>query len=256
MEKLNLKGEIDSIEFDAFSDMKNLKELDLSHCKIREISMDALMGCRQLEILNLSHNNLKYLPPGIFDDQQKLIEIYLHNNQLTTLPTNFFLQPQLQLAHLHNNPWKCTCDMQDWLPKVTKLEKSGQTERCVTDFLTGQQILCKQVVKYDINPLYTPRCQNYDGRSVFYVLRKQLRCGSHKLVMHKKQRKFKPHWMKLQEKNKQANLTINAKGKKQKLKLEHINSLQYLMKPQKKQEMKIGEIDSKEKQEMSNEIYY
>lgn len=94
--KLTVRGDIKRIEFDAFAEMPNLKELFLSKCNIREISMDIFFGIRNLEIVDLSSNELFYLPHGLFDEQKRIKEIYLQNNQLTDLPTRFFEIPSVK----------------------------------------------------------------------------------------------------------------------------------------------------------------
>ncbi|XP_017475842.1 PREDICTED: plant intracellular Ras-group-related LRR protein 4-like [Rhagoletis zephyria] len=215
LEQLTLRGSIRSIEFDAFAGLIKLRELELSHCGIQEISMDALMDCRSLEILDLSYNNLSYFPPGLLDDLSSLEEIYLQGNQLRTLPVTFFLRPKLRLARLSENPWQCNCDMYNWRPKITNQERGPRAKRCITDYQTGAQISCRRVDSYVYDNRYAPRCNNHNDRSVFYVLRKQLKCGPGRIVTSKRQsqslfynnvlqrqageKQRMPHWRKIEQ---------------------------------------------------------
>uniref|UniRef100_A0A1A9W5K1 LRRCT domain-containing protein n=1 Tax=Glossina brevipalpis TaxID=37001 RepID=A0A1A9W5K1_9MUSC len=215
LEVLKLHGEIRSVEFDAFSDLSNLRELDISNCQLREISMDALMGCKYLHIINLGYNNLSYIPPGLFDDQLSLEEIYLNNNQLKFLPNSLFQHRKLKLLRLNNNPWKCNCEMSSWKAKITNQEKGLNTERCINDYLTGKKLSCRKIDGYKFNHKYAPRCENYKGRSVYYVLRKQIECGPIK-IMHLRRNGTTvqriPHWRKMQERRQLYKDRLNNKN--------------------------------------------
>lgn len=195
LEKLKLRGELHSIEFDAFAGTPKLNELDLSNCRIKDISMDAFIGCKNLKIINLSNNNISYLPSGIFDDQNHLEEIYLNDNQLKTLPKTFFQQKRLILARLHNNPWKCSCDMFNWKAKITNQEKIATSERCINDFVSGNKLSCRNIKNFKFNKKLAPRCDNFKGRSVYYVIRKQIQCNKKRTIPQQRI----PHWLKIEE---------------------------------------------------------
>jgi Leucine-rich repeat (LRR) protein len=125
--ELKLKGNISSIEFDAFNDLNNIVDLDLSHCHISRISMDAFYGLENVKRIDLSYNDLEYIPPGLFSiqQQQKLNEIILSKNKLLKLPPDFFKslrssnkQFEVQYIRLDGNPWDCNCDMKTWNPHL------------------------------------------------------------------------------------------------------------------------------------------
>lgn len=125
--ELKLRGNISSIDFDAFIDLNNLVDLDLSHCSISRISMDAFYGLENVKRIDLSYNDIDYIPPGLFSIQQqkKLKEIILTKNKLLKLPPNFFKtlrlsnkQFQVQNIRLDGNPWDCNCDMTTWNPHL------------------------------------------------------------------------------------------------------------------------------------------
>ncbi|XP_065358739.1 toll-like receptor 3 [Calliphora vicina] len=201
LEKLRLRGQLGRVEFDAFAGLSQLEELDLSNCHINDISMDAFIGCKNLKIINLSTNNISYIPPGLFDDQQSLEEIYLNDNQLKALPKTFFQQKRMLLARLNNNPWKCSCDMANWKAKITNQEKALVTERCINDFLTGKKLSCRNIQNFKFNKKLAPRCDNFKGRSVYYVMRKQMQCNQKYLDLRAaaSSRQKIPHWRKIEE---------------------------------------------------------
>jgi len=124
---LKMRGNISIVDFDAFVDLTNLLDLDLSHCHIQKISMDAFYGLEKVRRIDLSDNELKSIPPGLFTAQQQkeLREIILTKNKLTSLSSDFFKnlrlpnkQIQMQNIRLDDNPWDCTCVMISWNPHL------------------------------------------------------------------------------------------------------------------------------------------
>ncbi|XP_055386155.1 leucine-rich repeat-containing protein 15-like isoform X2 [Condylostylus longicornis] len=174
---LTVHGYIGKIDFDAFVDLEELKDLNLSYCGIKEISMDAFIGSVNLEIIDLSNNQLTYIQPGTFDDQINIIEIYLQNNKLKFLPSNFFMSSTLKLLRLTGNPWKCSCDMIFWEKRITNQFRNMRIEKCIKDFKTEKIISCKKINSYSFDNRLSPRCQNLKNRGLYYVLRRDLQCG-------------------------------------------------------------------------------
>ncbi|XP_076641879.1 uncharacterized protein LOC143352850 isoform X1 [Halictus rubicundus] len=139
--QLKARGNITSIEFDAFVDLIKLQDIDLSHCHIRKVSMDAFYGLEHVKRIDLSNNELEFIPPGLFgvQQQQELKEIILTKNKLTALPPDFFKmlrgpnkqQQQISTVRLDGNPWDCTCSMTTWNPQlVNRLRETAP--RCWT----------------------------------------------------------------------------------------------------------------------------
>lgn len=201
VERLRLKGYIERIELDAFSEMPQLKELILSGCGITDISMDAFFGIKDLRIIDLSRNQLSLIPAGVFDEQKQLQEIYLHQNYLEHLPKNFFAVESLKLVRLIDNPWICSCEMSDWNQAVTnsiRLNKksTNKDENCVRNPKTGRVVYCDE--KYDDFPQYsygfdskmTPVCNdsstNQESQNVYYVLRHSIKCSQPLIQLNKK----------------------------------------------------------------------
>ncbi|KAH8376687.1 hypothetical protein KR093_000898, partial [Drosophila rubida] len=257
LEQLTLRGYIASVQFDAFAGMEQLRELDMSHCSIAELSMDAFMGAKQLQLLNLSHNNLTHVPNGLLDEQTQLELVQLQHNQLTTLPSSFFLQPRLRVARLDQNPWQCSCEMSNWKPRMTNTIRLPSVRRCVHD-LHGQEISCRHVVDYETDKTLVPRCANHNGRSVYYVLRKQLHCGTPRIFGHSKASRTRglPHWRKLelqQQQKPQPHLKPKRKHQRKQHKPHGAqrNSLEFVLRQQKQ---KPQQNEASLSQEMSNEI--
>ncbi|XP_041633320.1 insulin-like growth factor-binding protein complex acid labile subunit isoform X2 [Drosophila kikkawai] len=196
LECLTLRGTIKSLQFDVFTGLNMLRELDLSHCMIRELSMDALVGVKQLQLLNLSYNNLTNVPPGLLDDQLELKEVQLQGNQLTFLPLQFFNLPRVRVVRLDQNPWQCTCQMSSWVAHLTNVMRGSMKEICVKG--NDNTLSCRNVTTYKIDKTLAPRCANYNGRSVYYVLRRQINCGAIKIIQPSYQSPGLPHWRKVQ----------------------------------------------------------
>lgn len=201
VERLRLKGYIERIEMDAFSEMPQLKELILSGCGITDISMDAFFGIKDLRIIDLSRNQLSLIPAGVFDEQKQLQEIYLHHNYLEHLPKDFFVVESLKLVRLIENPWICSCEMSDWNQAVTnsiRLNKksSSKDENCVRNPKTGRFVYCDE--KYDDFPQYsygfdskmTPVCNDsstsQEPQNVYYILRHSIKCSQPLIQLNKK----------------------------------------------------------------------
>ncbi|XP_011876975.1 PREDICTED: platelet glycoprotein V isoform X2 [Vollenhovia emeryi] len=137
---LKMRGNVSSIDFDAFVDLTNLLDLDLSHCHVQRISMDAFYGLENVRRIDLSDNDLEAIPPGLFTAQQQkeLREIVLTGNKLTSLPLDFFRNlkspnkpTRVQNIRLDDNPWDCACGMVSWNPNLVNRNKET-APRCST----------------------------------------------------------------------------------------------------------------------------
>lgn len=192
LERLTMRGNVDYIEFDAFSEMPKLKELTLSDCNLGEISMDAFYGVRELRVIDLSNNNLKNIPPELFDEQKEMRELYLQNNALSKLPMGFFDKPSIKLIRLTGNPWICTCDLVEWKQAVTNVARGKRLlpqygSECYMNGKTGQYDSCDEQLlddyprwAYEFDNRLSPRCDggpdDVKHRSVYYTLRRSIKC--------------------------------------------------------------------------------
>ncbi|XP_071439439.1 uncharacterized protein [Hetaerina americana] len=178
LKELEMKGSVDTIEFDAFAEVPKLEQLTMKHCHIKAISMDAFYGVYRLIYLDLSYNELETLPPGIFDQQSSLKELILQNNHFRQLPERVFQYVQAKMIRLEGNPWHCSCSMMDWRETSINKVKEEATSMCQNHYDKG--ITCGQSVKrYVYDKRVAPQCETpakYKNWSVFHVLRKVLRC--------------------------------------------------------------------------------
>lgn len=196
LERLHLSGSIERIDYDAFAEMPNLKELILNNCNIFDISMDAFFGIKKLQIIDLSFNQLIEIPYGLFDEQKRLHEIYLQNNRLKKLPANFFtFTGSLKLVRLIDNNWHCSCEMLTWNQAITnsirlnKLTGVDQEKNCVRNPKTGRIDYCNTEYNdfpqfaYGYDNKMSPLCsENVTAtaklKSVYYVLRHSIKCSA------------------------------------------------------------------------------
>lgn len=194
LQRLNMKGSLGRIEYDAFTEMPQLKELNVSDCGIFEISMDAFLGVKDLRVIDLSNNKLTALPPGLFDEQKQLQEIYLQNNRLTEVPKKFFSIAPLKLVRLTGNPWICTCEMSDWNQEITNSIRAGvlksNDDYCIRNPKTGKFDFCNggedeyPEYIYGFDNKMSPLCskslkkkKKNKQQSVYYALRHTIKCG-------------------------------------------------------------------------------
>lgn len=190
LEILKIKGNITRIEFDAFAEISSLKQLILSNCNIKQISMDAFYGLIKLQIIDLSSNNLNNLPYGIFDQQFIIKEIYLQNNLLTYLPKNFFKNISAKLVRLTQNPWFCNCEMKNWKQEITNKVKTAKVSK-ICKYDTNNRSSCKDTKLYEYvhDNKMSPRCdggpEDVKYRSIFYVLRRNMKCARHTTLSNK-----------------------------------------------------------------------
>uniref|UniRef100_A0A182NA01 3-phosphoinositide-dependent protein kinase 1 n=1 Tax=Anopheles dirus TaxID=7168 RepID=A0A182NA01_9DIPT len=165
-----LQGNISFVEYDSFAEMKNLSELQASHCSIGVVSMDAFFGVKRLRTIDLSYNLLTELPVGLFDEQLGLLELYLQGNRLTQLPSDFFrrLAAGVQIVRLTENPWHCSCSMVHWRQAATNRLKVSST--------SDNPLAASYVYSNKLTPRCSDSAHGIQNRGVYYVIRKNLQC--------------------------------------------------------------------------------
>ncbi|CAH2268476.1 jg16905 [Pararge aegeria aegeria] len=144
LKKLFLKDcNIEVVHKAAFVSLAIMIELDLSKNRIRHLHPDTFKGTEKLRLINLSNNLVDKLEDGLFRNLKYLQKVELSNNRIVRIATKAFVNlPQLKilridgnnLSHmkpetlmalrnlsgldLHNNPWRCDCNLQtfrDWV---------------------------------------------------------------------------------------------------------------------------------------------
>jgi hypothetical protein len=165
--ELHLRGRIVSIDADTFKANRRLQHLDLKNCQLRRLSVDAFQSLRKLRLLDLSSNQLVQLPPGLFDPVVSLKELWLNGNKLTTVPADIFAAlTTTKLIRLEDNPWHCTC-------QLDQLRATAVNKIKILDSLTNR-------TGYQYDRRVAPLCASPEalkGASVFDVIRKPLRCN-------------------------------------------------------------------------------
>ncbi|XP_075472290.1 uncharacterized protein LOC142503634 [Ascaphus truei] len=150
---LNFSLSVDSLEWNIFTSLTNLRVLDLSHSGITQIT-DVEEGRKptHIEVLYIDHNHLKELPKGFLSNAPNLKVLHLENNHLAHLPPNFLLlsdlieevnlsfnnltsvpssilKPSLSRFGFLNNSLDCTCALFDSLhPNFHTNDTSGVLE--------------------------------------------------------------------------------------------------------------------------------
>ena len=82
-----------------------LTYLDVSQCKLNEVSSDDLIGLHRLKTINLSHNNLRSVPSNLFRYTWQIEDVYLYNNFIERMSSQLFIpsKSRLKLVNLHGN---------------------------------------------------------------------------------------------------------------------------------------------------------
>lgn len=97
-----------SVPVDAFAELVNLQELDLSNNSISLIVAGSFNGLVSLRLLDLSHNQLVMLSRSSFDPLTSLRTLVLTDNALGTIPKDSFLSLS-SLNVLETDAFKFCC---------------------------------------------------------------------------------------------------------------------------------------------------
>ena len=129
------------------------------------MSIDSFQNLDKLRILDLSFNGLHQLDAGLLAPLKSLRELWLNGNQLTSVAPNTFNNNAVKLIRLEDNPWHCTCQLEQLRPtSVNKIRSLGSDGRIVYSYDRNVAPVCA-----------TPAI--YSHKDLFSVLRKELRCG-------------------------------------------------------------------------------
>lgn len=103
--KLNFNYNLQKIDPDVFSNLKQLVSLDLSYNIIETLDRRLFSSLINLESLYLNNNHLKTLEGNIFSDLMNLKKLDLYYNKLEALNVNSFvgLENNLKELDLNNN---------------------------------------------------------------------------------------------------------------------------------------------------------
>ncbi|XP_041915270.1 toll-like receptor 8b [Alosa sapidissima] len=115
--RLNQNGLL-SFNWTVLSCLPRLEELHLSKNELDHVTASLSSLTRQLKVLDLSHNRIAQLSGLLLSATLSLRILDLSHNSLTTLNATTFQTGQpdsLQTLRLENNPFRCTCDLLDFI---------------------------------------------------------------------------------------------------------------------------------------------
>ncbi|KAH9507082.1 Leucine rich repeat C-terminal domain [Dermatophagoides farinae] len=103
----------------ALANATNLRRLLLNNNHIATITSESFAALNSLKFLNLSGCKTHTIEARAFYGLRDLEYLYLHDNQLTTLPYAVVADlPALYSFELYRNPWQCNCEMRptrEWM---------------------------------------------------------------------------------------------------------------------------------------------
>ncbi|XP_052749691.1 uncharacterized protein LOC113521010 [Galleria mellonella] len=194
LKKLFLKEcNLEVVHKSAFATLAIMIELDLSKNRIQYLHPDTFKGTEKLRLINLSNNFIDKLEDGIFRNLKFLQKVEVSNNRIVRIGTKAFVNlPQLKilrfdgnkLSHmkpetlmalrnlsgldLHNNPWRCDCNLQpfrDWVishnlytPPTSCAEPSSVRDKLWNE-LDSSNFACRPTI---LEPLPDSTIRSYD----------------------------------------------------------------------------------------------
>lgn len=150
------------------SNLSQLKELQLQHNNLSQISMGAFRGMYSLTHLNLSFNQLETLPGNdLLNDTKKLQELHLRNNKLYQLPSGLFRDlPELMVLDLSGNQLSSHY-MDSWI--FTGPNKSDDIDMDSTEDAVDQPAGLKRLVVLNLANNALTRIESHTFKSLNFL---------------------------------------------------------------------------------------
>lgn len=93
----------------SFSDLGNLRHLDLSGGDLRKIDRGSFRNLSDLKSLSLGDNRIEYLELVSLEDLTQLRSLNLRRNAIRQLPPALVRLKNLRHLDIHGNPLECNC---------------------------------------------------------------------------------------------------------------------------------------------------
>eukprot|EP00057_Strongylocentrotus_purpuratus_P007060 XP_011661534.1 PREDICTED: slit homolog 1 protein-like [Strongylocentrotus purpuratus] len=132
----------------TFANLTTLLQLSLQDNDLTSIPKDAFQGLQNLQVLRLQNNLIKFIHQGLFMGTNELEQLYLQNNHISTVASNTFMPSSLIRFNIAYNPLTCDCQLawfRQWLNEVEgkiDLAPKNQT-RCSSSSL---KVLVNQII--------------------------------------------------------------------------------------------------------------
>lgn len=94
---------IEMIPQDAFHDLKSLETIDLSHNKLRHLHKDLFIHNPNLMRIVATDNEIELLEADLFDNNKNLTAINFDRNKLIAIKPNFDTTRDYELLSFHDN---------------------------------------------------------------------------------------------------------------------------------------------------------
>ncbi|XP_019645832.1 PREDICTED: leucine-rich repeat and immunoglobulin-like domain-containing nogo receptor-interacting protein 2 [Branchiostoma belcheri] len=98
--------------------LPKLSEVYLAYNQINHIEPGTFSNLLNLRLLNLENNKISIVQNGTFSNLPKLATLLLSNNQITVLSEYTDELMSIANVYLKNNPWQCDCRMVSFRQKM------------------------------------------------------------------------------------------------------------------------------------------
>ncbi|TKR93649.1 hypothetical protein L596_008063 [Steinernema carpocapsae] len=154
--KLSNNAKLSLIEGNAFESLMELRVLNVSSCRVREITATHLRPLAALDTLDLSHNELLRIGPEAFKEQRKTLKVLKLNDNLLRGFDGAIVDSleELESIDLSDNPWLCDKQIYSLISAIENKYKLAFEEK--KDFLleNANNTFCSRPYKLRFKSLF------------------------------------------------------------------------------------------------------